>query len=1122
MLRPMMLVGVGGSGGKTLQLLHRELRWRLRDAGWTEGVPAGWQFIHIDVPAAPDTTMGNEASLVNSSLVGGRYIGLAPEGVTYKAIDNDWINDARSPELAKVATWRPRAEDVNVAIGAGAGQFRTIGRVVSLSQANLIRDALSSARTKLSDPGIHPQLQRLSIHLGAEAAGISPDPQAVVISSMAGGSGAGMFLDVADIIRAANPAGWGDSSIGILYTADVFSEIPELARQGVMPNSLAALCEMMNGYWNNTQPGDEYRALERAGIPAAAFERRGLRYPLFVGRSNNSVTFPDQTTVYEASAKTLAAFMTSPAAQNSVYAYLAGNWVNSSVAMQDATPFKDSVKGTVASAMGMGSMSLGRDRFARYTAQRLARSGVEHALRAHTVGRKVPEEITFEAARDEVAVSQLEWFINQCGLDELGEEHNQVLDALRPTNTDADEAARAAIRQQVGQFTQAQPNEYANMIIQHAEHQRPTYVSATDQALRQQASIWVGLIVSRLEAATLESLSRSGLEATVEILRRLETHVRNVINDLTNEISKYQGMADRMAEGVSGALNEFGTAAMVADNELIPKGIGRAVKTLAFGLEARLRQTACILLDDFARNELRPLLDASSNALGGLRVDEHPPAGAPSLGIEDWPTAGIIPRALFPALNERLVEDVETFPKSFEDQLANTVRDALDPDRILSPRESERLAVGEILTGRGRDLSVGDVLLPTDTWWPQMLNTQRPATAARYQFRLGGADLLERAEDWTHRRDTALGEFVHESLRSYVEVDDMEERAHRRTRVLNAFQEVLAVSPPLVQINNAIVGAVHGVAPSAQYHFTSIPFAQTDIEPELVAMTQNAGQPDDVLAQLSKAMGTGEEQRIEIITTLSAPVQPIVLQSVIKPIAEQWTSSRDNNATREQFWRWRRARALPEFIPASPEVIASMTRGWFLGRLLGDLTWDKQAIGAEAVQIYNPEYQRDEAFPFPYLGPSPTGEMDLLPAVLESMGLSMLESQIRGNIEPLRAYSLLRSLGEDAPQHLRNWVQFGNTAHGKPPLPRAWQNADKSIPTEQDATPADRQRAVLAYLDGRKRNYVDRLDENPVTRASMLTQPRWLDLRDILDSAFAALHSETANISTSEADDDGD
>ncbi|MCX6526010.1 MAG: hypothetical protein NTX58_14805, partial [Actinobacteria bacterium] len=474
---------------------------------------------------------------------------------------------------------------------------------------------------------------------------------------------------------------------------------------------------------------------------------------------------------------------------------------------------------------------------------------------------------------------------------------------------------------------------------------------------------------------------------------------------------------------------------------------------------------------------------------------------APSMGIEDWPTAGIIPRALFPALNERLVEDVETFPRSFEDQLANTVRDALDPDRMLSPKEAERLAVGEIMTGRGRDLSVDEVLLHDDTWWPQMLNTQRPATAARYQFRLGGADMLERAEEWTHRRDTALGEFVHESLRSYVEVDDMEQRANRRTRVLNAFQEVLAVSPPLVQINNAIVGAVHGTAPTAQYHFTSIPFAQTDIEPELVAMTQNAGQPDDVLAQLSKAMGTGDEQRIEIITTLSAPVQPIVLQLVIKPIAEQWTSSRDNNATREQFWRWRRARALPEFIPASPEVIASMTRGWFLGR---------------------PEYQRDEAFPFPYLGPSPTGEMDLLPAVLESMGLSMLESQIRGNIEPLRAYSLLRSLGEDAPQHLRNWVQFGNTAHGQPALPRAWQNAEKSIPSEKDATPADRQRAVLAYLDGRKRNYVDRLDENPVTRASMLTQPRWLDLRDILDSAFAALYSETANISTSEADDDGD
>ena len=133
MLRPMLLIGVGGSGGKTLQLLHRELRWRLRDSGWDEGVPRGWQFVHIDVPSAPDTGIGNEAELVNSVTVMGQYIGLSPSAVNYRNVDGVWLSNASSDELAKIASWRPTPEDVNISIADGAGQYRTIGRVISLA-----------------------------------------------------------------------------------------------------------------------------------------------------------------------------------------------------------------------------------------------------------------------------------------------------------------------------------------------------------------------------------------------------------------------------------------------------------------------------------------------------------------------------------------------------------------------------------------------------------------------------------------------------------------------------------------------------------------------------------------------------------------------------------------------------------------------------------------------------------------------------------------------------------------------------------------------------------------------------------------------------------------------------
>lgn len=1122
MLRPMLLVGVGGSGGKTLQLLHRELRWRLRDADWKEGVPSGWQFIHIDVPTSPDTDLGNEAVPVNEPLVGGQYVSLAPRAVTYKAIDDTWLSDAKPPELAKVTSWRPRAEDVYVAISAGAGQFRTIGRVVGLSQANRIRDAIGRARTKLSNPSVQPQLQRLSEHLGGSGSMSDLDPQVMVVSSMAGGSGAGMFLDVADIIRASDPAGWADSSIGILYTADVFQGIPELGRQGVMPNSLATLCELMNGYWNSTPPGDEYRALERAGIPVAGFQRRGLRYPLMVGTSNNSVTFGSQESVYEASGKTLAAYMTSPGAQNSINAYLAGNWAAASAAMPDNTPFKDSTKGTVVSAMGMGSMSLGRDRFARYSSQRLARAAVQHALRAHLVGRKVPEEMTFEAARDEAAMSQLTWFINECALDEIGEERNQVLDELRPVGSESASTVRSAIRSHVSQYPQAQANEYAQMVIQNAEGQKAAFVSATDQALRNQAAEWVPRSVGRLEAAVLESVSRSGLEVTVELLSRLIEHVGDVINDLNTEIPKLDGQAERLSEGVYYAVQEWGTSAMTVDNPLLEKATANAVKALDWGLEARLRAMACQLLDDLSRNQLTPLYEAARISLGELRVDEHPPSGAPTLGIADWPTVDTIPEALRPALNERLVEQVDTFPQAYDDQLVATVRRSDDPNRRLAPTEAERAAVGEILTGRARDMTADGTVVSQDTWWPQLLSTQRPPAPARYELRFGGRDVLERSETWTHRRETAMGDYVHESLRDYVDIEDAGEAARRRQAVIASFREVMGVAPPLVEMDGILTRAVHGDVPDSQFHFTAVPFAQTDLEKELLAVAESAGQPANVLDSLKGAMGLGDEQRIEIITTLSAPVQPLTLQSVLRPIAAQWSACRDNAGTREQFWRWRRARALPEFVPVSPEVLDHMVKGWFLGRLLGELQYNKLRYAAEPVTIRDPEYDKQIAFPFPYLGGNPTGEQDLLPAVLESMAVAMLDCQVEANLDALKPYERLKDLGSQATLHLRNWIQSGATPDGTVAIDRAWRTPDTAATSAVSATADDRQRAVLLYLQGRMRNYVQVLDDSPVTKATLLTQPRWLDLRDQLETAFSALLADATNAPTYLADDGGD
>ncbi len=82
MLSPFLLIGVGGSGGKTLRTARADLERQLNDVGWTESFPDAWQFVHIDVPTKPD---GMDPGLPGA-LPAGSYQGLVAAGVNYKVL----------------------------------------------------------------------------------------------------------------------------------------------------------------------------------------------------------------------------------------------------------------------------------------------------------------------------------------------------------------------------------------------------------------------------------------------------------------------------------------------------------------------------------------------------------------------------------------------------------------------------------------------------------------------------------------------------------------------------------------------------------------------------------------------------------------------------------------------------------------------------------------------------------------------------------------------------------------------------------------------------------------------------------------------------------------------------
>ena len=94
-----LFIGVGGSGGKTLRYIWRDLESWLNTNGWTEGMPDIWQFLHVDSPSSAEKTDSDAPVELLSSE---RYLGLAQRGVNY----TEYISKlALEPEIS--GGWLP-------------------------------------------------------------------------------------------------------------------------------------------------------------------------------------------------------------------------------------------------------------------------------------------------------------------------------------------------------------------------------------------------------------------------------------------------------------------------------------------------------------------------------------------------------------------------------------------------------------------------------------------------------------------------------------------------------------------------------------------------------------------------------------------------------------------------------------------------------------------------------------------------------------------------------------------------------------------------------------------------------------------------------------------------------
>ena len=381
MLDRILFVGAGGSGGKTLRVIRHELRRRLREAGYPGDIPAAWQFLYLDVRFEQERD--DEDTRLPAALPEECYVRLTERGLRYE--DIDMMLSHRSEALREhLAGWRPQDPNgVGVPLIEGAGQYRAVGRMVAASSMPDIVKALQSASNRVTQVGTGEELAEVSRYLGEDRGQPHPNPLVVVIGSLAGGSGAGMLIDLCDALRAMGTE-WGES-IAVLYTPDVFGfkEIPETRRAGVSPNTLAIISELLASYWGG-KPTDDSLAVLNSATATLHVDRRGPRYPFLVG-SGEQVRFSHHLDVFLAVGRTMASWVTSKKVLQELRSIVIGNWHNTAVAetVSDQTKLAPGAERPF-SSFGHASVSLGRrERFAAYAADRLAGDAVRVVLNGH-------------------------------------------------------------------------------------------------------------------------------------------------------------------------------------------------------------------------------------------------------------------------------------------------------------------------------------------------------------------------------------------------------------------------------------------------------------------------------------------------------------------------------------------------------------------------------------------------------------------------------------------------------------------------------------------------------------------------------------------------------------------
>lgn len=1044
-LSPVLIVGAGGSGGKTLRALRQTLLRRLRAKGWEGDIPEAWQFLEIDT-ISTQAREGFPADLLPAE----DYMGLVPPQVNYAGLRNALLT--RTPKnihMGAFGGWLP--ESTPIRVQRGAGQYRTIGRAVAVTQLARIAAALGQSYSRMTAPGATAQLREVVQMLTGKADKVDDQPLAIIVSSVAGGSGAGIFIDIAEALKSINP-GFEKTTHTFLYGPDVFSSVPIDMRDQIPANVLGAINEVVSGVWSSGLTDATAELYGSSRLVTRGEHGFGSRFNYIIGASNGTVTFPSQEQIYLSTGESLASLVSDDVIQDWFMNFVNVNvFVNSSnsVICDDYSRLKiddEQWHTQPLGAIGVARVSLGMERFREYLAEGLASADVKRLLWPHfqpvdPTNPKTPNELISETV-------SYNWgsFLQETGLNERGES-NQVIDALTPVDA---EPRRKGFAQKALEFAQqgVEPaglsnDQWVERLTNFFKLNQKNFETDDYAAVCKVAQTWVNEIQDRVIRAVSVSISRDGLFVTAEMLKRLRDEVQFVSKqelptDAAKEIRKIDQLPSKLRESLPQGMSKIQAEAM--RQEVQPK----IIRAVNFIQDSQLMTVAAELLVDFEDNFLRELeiVVAGIGKKLQIIVDSDKDENGEENRFPSYADilSGVIPAQFKASEVERLLIDPSSYPTELEKLVKLS---APNSKQYWWDRVVERSILGTLIDERGDEQEPALIGLVAN-WSPTNSNFRSEGGSRKAIFSLPDhpEQYVLRNRDWLMDSTTALGKFLAQGLTDYLIHPDPAEQSVRRKGFSKAFESALDLAAPLCSINQTLLGQLHpAVTKKSQYliQMSTIPFVEEGNLKDLFEISANLLKGKGLWdANIQRAFRlAGKVQSIDMFTCTPSAMNPMVFTSLMGDIARSWASASVNQAKAKGFWTNRRARPLMESLPVAGAVALEMVRGWFLAGLLDQRKIESTDQQGPKVSIWSPDHRGYINFPHPLLpmhNQTLVQNPEFLPAVLKALSLAMVECHTDSSLKPLEPYWRLRKLGsiDGYQQTISDWVRNGVLPEGAP------------------------------------------------------------------------------------------